>query len=197
MGVNRMAVLAVAILLLVGVPDLLAQPDGHGGGGGRRGTPGAGGDPSDASLTDFNRALAVQATPDQASHFPDLIRNTENARKLAQALSGEKADSATDFARQSAALKDAVEEAQGGNQDYVKSFTKSQKAGLKELTKRLEKADSEVTKQWKELEKQLGGAKANSEGIASSADRLEKALEEFQSQQIILGKEMGVQTPAT
>jgi hypothetical protein len=197
MGVNRMVVLAVAIPLLVGVPDLLAQHGGHGGGGGRRGTPDAAGDPSDASLTDFNRALAVQATPDQASHFPDLIRITENARKLAQALSGEKADSATDFARQSAALKDAVEEAQGGNQDYVKSFTKSQKAGLKELTKKLEKADSEVTKQWKELEKQMGGAKANSEDIASSADRLEKALEEFQSQQIILGKEMGMQTPAT
>ena len=53
-----------------------------------------------------------------------------------------------------------MEEAQGANQDFVKSFTKSQKAGLKEMTKKLEKADSEVTKQWKDLERQLGGAKA-------------------------------------
>ena len=36
-----------------------------------------------------------------------------------------------------------------------------------------------------------------SEGIAGAADRLEKALEEFQSQQTGLGKEMGIQTPAT
>ncbi len=35
-----------------------------------------------------------------------------------------------------------------------------------------------------------------SEGTAGAADKLEKALEEFQSQQIGLGKEMGI-TPAT
>ena len=151
-----------------------------------------------ASLSDFNRALAVQATPDQTSHFPELTKSTETARKLAQELAqlGGKADSANDFAKQSAALKSAVEEAQGANQDFVKSFTKSQKAGLKELAKKVEKADSEVGKQWKDLEKQLSGVKAANEGIAGSADKLEKALEELQSQQIELGKEMGI-TPAT
>jgi len=107
-----------------------------------------------------------------------------------------KADSTTEFYRKTAALKEAVEEAQGSNQDFVKSFTKSQKAGLKELTKKLEKADSEVTKQWKDLEKQAGTAKSVSEGTAGAADRLEKALEEFQTQQIELGKEMGI-TPAS
>jgi hypothetical protein len=38
--------------------------------------------------------------------------------------------------------------------------------------------------------------KGANEGMAGSADKLEKALEEFQSQQIELGKEMGI-TPAT
>lgn len=195
MAMNRVATLAVGILLLVSVPGLLAQHGGHGGGG-RRGTPLAGGDTSDAGLTDFNHALAVQATADQASHFQKLLKNTESARKLAQELAAARADSATHSSRKSAALKDAVEEAQGGNHDFVKSFTKSQKAGLKELTKKLEKADSEVGKQWKELERQLA-TKGGVEVIASTADRLEKALEEFQSQQISLGKEMGVQTPGT
>jgi len=196
--VSRVAVLTIGTLLLLST-SLLAQHGGHGGGGGRGGAPRAGAaDTSDASLADFNRALAVQATSDQASHFPELSKSTENARKLAQDLAGPgaKADSATDFARKNAALKAAVEDAQGSNQDFVKSFTKSQKAGLKELTKKLEKADSEVTKSWKDLEKQLGGAKANSEVIAGTADKLEKALEEFQSQQVELGKEMGI-TPAT
>jgi hypothetical protein len=197
MRVNRLAVLAIGIFLLLYAPSLLAQHGGHGGGG-RGGAPKAGGgDTSDAGLTDFNRALAVQATSDQASHFPGLTKATETAMKLAEDLStpGGKADSATDFTRKTAALKEAVEEAQGGNQDFVKSFTKSQKAGLKELTKKLEKADSEVAKLWKDLERQIGGATASNEGIMSAADKLEKALGEFQSQQIELGKEMGI-TPA-
>jgi hypothetical protein len=197
--VGRVAVLGVGTFLLLCAPVLWAQHGGHGGGG-RRGTPGAASsDTSDAGLTDFNHALAVQANSDQTAHFPKLIQSTESARNLAQELSGlgGKADRATDFSGRTAALKDAVEEAQGVNQDFVKSFTKSQKAGLKEMTKKLEKADSEVAKQWKELEKQLAGAKAVSEGIAGAADRLEKALEEFQSQQIGLGKEMGIQMQAT
>jgi hypothetical protein len=190
-------VLAIGTLLLLSASTLLAQHGGHGGGG-RRGSPGAGSaDTSDAGLADFNRALAMQATTDQISHFPQLTKSTEAARKLAQDCSGlsGKADSATEFSRRTAALKEAVEEAQGSNQDFVKSFTKSQKAGLKELTKKLEKADSEVGKLWKDLERQLGGAKAVTEAIALTADKLEKALEEFQSQQIELGKEMGI-TPA-
>jgi chromosome segregation ATPase len=196
--VSRFMVLVVGTVLLLSASTLLAQHGGHGGGG-RRGSPGAAsGDTSDAGLADFNRALAVQATSDQTSHFPELAKSSEAARNLARNLSGMngKADSVTEFYRKTAALKAAVEEAQGSNQDFVKSFTKSQKAGLKELTKKLEKADSELTKQWKDLEKQLGGAKAVSEGMAGTADKLEKALEEFQSQQRELGKEMGI-TPAT
>jgi hypothetical protein len=196
--VNRLAALTLGTLLMLPAPNLLAQHGGHGGGG-RGGAPkGAPADTSDAGLTDFNRALAVQANSDQVSHFPGLTKSTETARKLAQELSGPggKTDNVTDFSRKTAALKGAVEEAQGSNQDFVKSFTKSQKAGLKDLTKKLEKADSEVGKQWKDLERQLGGAKTANEGIAGGADKLEKALEEFQSQQIELGKEMGI-TPAT
>jgi hypothetical protein len=194
MSVNRPMVLAIGTLLLLSASALLAQYGAHGGGG-RRGPPGAGsGDTSDAGLADFNHALAVQATSDQIFHFPGLTKSTEAARNLAKNLSGMrgKADSATEFSRKTAALKEAVEEARGSSQDFVKSFTKSQKAGLKELTRKLEKADSEVTKQWKDLQKQLGGAKAVTEGMAGTADKLEKALEEFQSQQIELGKEMGI-----
>jgi hypothetical protein len=196
--VSRLAVLAAGTCLLLSTPFVLAQHGGHAGGG-RGGAPRAGAaDTSDAGLTDFNRALAVQATSDQTSHFPELTNSTETARKLAQELSlpAAKTEGATDFTRETAALKDAIEAAQGSNQDFIKSFTKPQKAGLKELTKKLEKADSEVAKQWKDLEKQLGEAKAPTEGVAGSADKLEKALQELQSQQIELGKEMGI-TPTT
>jgi len=127
-----------------------------------------------------------------------LTKRTEAARKLAHdllQLSG-KAGGATESSQETAALKNAVQDAQGGNQDFVKSFTKSQKAGLKELSKKLEKADAEVAKQWKALDKQLVEAKADREGIAGAADKLEKALAEFQAQQLSLGKGRGIQTPA-
>ena len=87
-----------------------------------------------------------------------------------------------------------MEDAQGGNKYFVKSFSKSQKSGLKELTKKLEKVDSEVAKQKKALDQQLGRPKG--EAIASAAGKLEKALAKFQTQQLSLGKEMGIQTSA-
>src|SRR6476661_5957210 len=74
-------------------------------------------------------------------------------------------------------------------QSLAKSFTKSQKSGLKELTKKLDKADSEVTKQKKALDQRLGLPQGNDEGVASMADKLEKALTDFQEQQLSLGKE--------
>jgi len=174
-----------------------AQRGGHGSGG-RSGAPRAGGSTSDPNLTDFNRALAVQATPDQATQFQTLAKGTEAARKQAQELQqlAAKANNSADFSQQTAALKDAVEDVQGGNKYFVKSFSKPQKEGLKELTKKLEKADSELDKQRKALDQRIEHPKGDSDGIAGTADRLEKALAEFLAQQLSLGKEMGIQTPA-
>ncbi len=76
---SRLIMMVIGTVLLLSASTLLAQHGGHGGGGGRRGSPGAAsGDTSDASLADFNRALAVQATSDQISHFPELTKNTES-----------------------------------------------------------------------------------------------------------------------
>jgi hypothetical protein len=75
---NRLAVLALGIVLLFCSYHAFGQHGGHGGG--------RGGAPSDSSLQDFNHALAVQATPDQASQFQSLAKSTETARKQAQDL---------------------------------------------------------------------------------------------------------------
>ena len=114
MPVSRVAVLAMGAVLLLFASSLLAQHGGHGGGRWTPRAPGAA-NTSDASLADFNRALAVQATPDQTSHFPELTKSTEAARKLAQELvqASGKADTSIEFAKKSAALKSAVEEAAG------------------------------------------------------------------------------------
>jgi hypothetical protein len=192
---NRRGDSALGIVVLLCSLSAFGQHGGHG--GGRGGAPRGTGSTSDSSLQDFNHALAVQATPDQVSRFQALAKSTEAARKQAQELLqlATKTNHSADLSRQTAALKDAVEDAQGGNKDFVKNFSKPQKAGLKELTKKLEKADSELAKQQKALNQQLG-AKSDGGAIAGTADKLEKALAEFQTQQMSLGKEMGIQTPA-
>jgi hypothetical protein len=198
--VNRVAVVTLGIVLLFCSHELLAQHGGHSGGRGS-GAPrstGTGGS-TNSSLQDFNHALAVQATPDQVSQFQTMAKSTAAARKQAQDLLqlAAKANRVADFSKQTTALKDALEDAQGGNKYFVKSFSKSQKSGLKELTKKLEKADSEVAKQRKALDQQLGRTKGESAAIAGTADKLEKALTEFQTQQLSLGKEMGIEIPAS
>jgi hypothetical protein len=195
---NRACGLALGVVLLFCSRGVLGQHGGHG--GGRSGAPRStgGGSTSDSGLQDFNHALAVQATPDQVSRFQSLAKTTEAARKQAQDLLrlAAKADEPAEFSQHVAALKDAVEDVQGSNQSFVKSFSKSQKSGLKELTKKLEKADSEITKQKKVLDQRLGLPQGGDEGIAGMADKLEKALAELQAQQLSLGKEMGIQVPA-
>jgi len=185
-------------MLLLCTYGALGQHGGHG--GGRRGAPGSAGSAgtSNTGLTDFNHALALQATPDQASRFLSLAKDTEAAWKQAQDLFrlAAKADEPAEFSRHVASVKDAVEEVQNGNRSFVKSFSNSQKSGLKELTKRLDKTDSEITKQKKALDQHLGLPEGDDEGVASVADKMEKALAEFQAQQLSLGKEMGIQVPA-
>ena len=195
---NRLTVLALGIVLLFCSYHAFGQHGGHGGGRGGAPRSTGGGAPSDSSLQDFNHALAVQATPDQVSRFQSLAKIAEVARKQAQDLLrlAAKADDTAEFYQHVAALKDAVQDVQGGNKSFVKSFSKSQKSGLKELTKKLDKADSEITKEKKALDQRLGLPHGDDEGVASMADKMEKALAEFQAQQLNLGKEMGIQIPA-
>ena len=195
---KRLGTLAIGIILLLCSHDLMAQHGGHG--GGRRGASGTAGSgsTSDSGLQDFNHALAVQATPDQASKFQSLAKGTEAARKQAQDLLrlAAKADEPAEFRQHVAALKDAVEDLQAGNKAFVSSFSKSQKSGMKELTKKLDKADSEISKQKKALEQRLGLPQDDDQGVAGLADKMEKALADFQAEQMSLGKEMGIEQPA-
>ena len=195
---NRVNRMLLSVVLALCSHTALGQHGGHGGGGGRGGAPRGTGTSSDSSLQDFNHALAVQATPDQASRFQSLAKNAEDARKQAEDLLrlAAKADSPAEFRQHVTALKDAVEDLQAGNKAFVSSFSKSQKSGLKDLTKKLDKADSAIAKEKKALEHRLGLPQGDDEGVASVADRMEKALADFQAQQLSLGKEMGIELPA-
>jgi hypothetical protein len=193
--VKTTVVLIGAIVLLAFPFNALAQRGGgHGGGrGGARGGSASGGGSSDGN--DFSRAVAVQGSDYQASLFHTLVANTQAARKLAHDLQQQAAQhNAADYSSPSAALQAALEKTRSGSDDLLKTFTAPQQSGLKKLIQKLEKANVAVVKQWTVVSRFSERKQIDSERISATAERLEKALAEFEAQQSALAAEMGFTT---
>jgi len=60
------------------------------------------------------------------------------------------------------------------------------------LIKKLSKADVDIGKDSEALQK-LGGSESNGKKVSALVQRLDKALTDFQSEQIDIGKQMGIQ----
>jgi hypothetical protein len=188
---NRLATLVCGIVLLLSPNTLLAPR--RGGHGASTGSPPTGVSNTD-DLKDFNRAFALQATPDQVIQFHRLTKSIQAARKGAQDLL-QVAENASkpDLFHYTNPLPSAVEEAQADNEQFLQSFSAAQKSGLKNLTKKLGKANSDVTKQSKALTRGLGHSGIDGKQIEGVAEKLDKALNDFQTKQLAVGIEMGIQ----
>ncbi len=191
-NMNRLLWLVCGIVLLMNPYALLAQRRG-GHGAGTASAPG--GVSSTDDLKDFKRAVALQATPDQVVQFRRLTESTQIARKSAQDLLkfAENA-SKTDLFRSTDHLTSALEQAQTDNQNFLQSFSAVQKSGLKEITKKLGKANSDVTKRSKALTGDLERSRIASQQISGVAEKLDKALSDVQARQLAIGSEMGIQS---
>ena len=192
---NRLTWLACGIVLLVHPHTLLAQ---------RRGGPGAGtpsrptGVSSTDDLKDFKRAIALQASPGQIVQFRQLTESTQAARKSAQDLLkvAEKTNK-SELLRSTSPLASALEEVQADNQEFLQSFSAVQKSGLKEVTKKLGKANADVTKRNKALTRNLEHSRIAGQQISGVAEKLDKALIDLQARQLAMGSEMGIQSEAS
>jgi hypothetical protein len=185
-------VLVCDIIILVIPCALLAQRGGHGAGAGH--PPAGPSDPApNSDMREFNRAIALQATSDQAARFQQLTKSTEAARKKARNLIQLAANANKPDSSHYSDLNDAVEEARNHNRQFVGSFSTPQQSGLKPLTKKLDKADADLSKQSKTLTQELGRSQINGKKIADVAGKLDKALAGFQSEQLEIGREMGIQ----
>ena len=69
-----------------------------------------------------------------------------------------------------------------------------QKSGLKEITKKLDKANSDVTKGNKALTRDLERSQIADQQISGVAEKLDKALGDLQTRQLAIAKEMGIQS---
>jgi murein L,D-transpeptidase YcbB/YkuD len=188
---NRSLVLLCQIVLLMCSSTLLAQRGGHS--AGRPSTGASNPTASTSDMNDFNRAIALQATPDQIAQFQQLDKSTEATSKQAQNLIQAPNNASTPNSSRYADLSDAVDEAQTNIQHFVSSFSTAQQSGLKPQIKKLRKADSDVSKQSKALAQEVGRSPTNDKKLVDITEKLDKSLTGFRTDLIDLGKEMGIQ----
>jgi hypothetical protein len=191
LNVNRLLWLICGFLLLVNPHTLLAQR--RGGGRSVGASPSPAGVPDTDALKDFKRAVAVQATPDQVIRFGRLTKSIQTAREgtehlLQLAENGSKPD----LFRFTSPLVSAVEGARTDNENFLQSLSAVQKSGLKDVTKKLRKADSDVTKRSNALARDLERSRIGGPHISVAADKLDKALSDFQAKQLAIGIQMGI-----
>ncbi|MGD0469509.1 MAG: hypothetical protein ABSA54_14110 [Terriglobales bacterium] len=199
-SVPGVAVLIVGIALLTSPARMLAQ---HGGGG--HGMPtgaGGGGRPGGVSekddLKDFHRAMAVRASAQQSAAFATIAQDVQAASDQLKTFREllRKVPASSPLSDRAATLDQAMEKARTDNQSFLASFSSVQESGLKDIVKKLAKADSDLVKQIKALDQIVQTPKPDSEQIANSAASLDKALASFQSQQLALGTEMSILLPS-
>jgi len=80
------------------------------------------------------------------------------------------------------------------NGRFMASFSKTQEMLLKPLRKRLRKSYTFVDRESKAVQKRMEPGKVIPERMMSAAANLEKALSDFRTDQIRLGREMGIQS---
>jgi hypothetical protein len=191
-ALNRLSFLICGIVLLTTASSLLAQRGGHGTSAGR--SP-AGTNPvsNTSDISDFNRSIALQASPDQIARFQQLTKSMDTARNEAQDLIHPAGDSKKPDSSRYADLNDAVQEAQSNNRQFVFSFSLPQQSELKLLIKKLKKADSDLSKQSKALAQELERLTIDGSKINNVVEKLNQALTTFQADVLDVGKEMGIQ----
>jgi hypothetical protein len=197
--ISRTKTVIVWAALLLYPCVVLAQHGGHGGGAsiGGGGLSGGGkptGVDAKDDLKDFHRAMAVQATGQQISEYKSMVKSTAAAYAEMQALVEQlnKKDNGSPLGGRGTTLEQALEKARSENKNFLGGFSGPQKSGLKEVTKRLVKADSELAQRSQDLNQRIAETKGAAEPVAGSMQGLERALENFQSQQATLGREMGI-----
>jgi hypothetical protein len=191
-------IILIATLLACSSAAFAQRGGGHVGGGLAGGTGlsqgnrASGIDEKD-DLKDFHEVLAVQATSQQIIDYVAMLKSTTAASEELQGLVAQlnRENNPPEIANHSTTLAQAIEKARSENKKFQDGFSDAQKSGLKEITKRLVKTDSDLAQQAKALD-QITEEKATGPQMASSAQGIEHALTNFQRAQLDLGEEMSI-----
>ena len=167
--------------------------------GGQRGTSPAspGNAPAeDPDVATFKHAVAEQATDEQIEHFHQMVKSTEAARQQAHDLQvlGSRSGDSEKLNSNATTLQNSLDRALSDTQNFRRSFTDSQEATLKNQAKKLTKSDAAVSKRAKAMAQQLEQGTPSPARLVNDAANLEKEIVVLQSDQISLGKQMGIQS---
>jgi hypothetical protein len=147
-------------------------------------------------LETFSRMIALQARPDQVGYFNSVIESTDAVLQESRQLQQPKVATSNIGAinAMSLQLRDSLDDVEHYNRRLMASFTKYQEKELKKLTKRLHKSYSFVTRDAKRVQQLMEPGKTIPDELATGAANLEKALSDFRTDLIRLGREMGIQS---
>ncbi|MGA3213362.1 MAG: hypothetical protein ABSD20_18815 [Terriglobales bacterium] len=166
----------------------------------RGGRGGAGGQPAGATTAagendpgGLKQAIALQATPEQATQCLAMLKDSEAA--MAAIRNAEAGLVTGSFDVDSGGLESLVKKARQSNSKFLASLSDAQNSGLKKPIKDLRKADTGVGSDWEALAKQLQSSNAGNSKKEAAAQNLEKAMAKLHAAQADLGAEMGVQMP--
>lgn len=150
----------------------------------------------DPALTTLTRAVAIQARPDQLGYFLSILDSTDSALEQSRELQtlGPAVNSIPTVNAKSLQLRDALDDVDHYNRRFLATFSKLQSNELKPLTKRVQKSYSFVARDAKMVAQFMEPGKIAPERLTSAAANLEKALSDFRTDQVRLGREMGIQS---
>jgi hypothetical protein len=198
--VGKRAFVQTAELLLgaflVLCPTIMAAQH-HGGHGGAGGVAGANNRPTGVDekdpLRDFHRAMAVEATSQQAGEFQALVKETDTAKSSLQTFveNRQKPGAAPETVIPVTEIDQLLGRLRADSQKFVEGFSAVQKSGLKENLKKLAKADSDLQASQQRLDASSGAGSSGTE-FAARGETVITSLGEFSDQQLALGSEMGI-----
>ncbi|HWZ42298.1 MAG TPA: hypothetical protein VNW97_02430 [Candidatus Saccharimonadales bacterium] len=184
----------LVIAFLLGVQAVEAQrhgggppgPDSHGSKSAPVGT--------GPAVSEFERALAIQATPDQQTFFDMLSQSISSSDQRIHdfiKISGGDSQPA-DYRLQVIGLRDLLEKTVDNSEIFLGSFSSLQKARLKAPAKKLSKAGVELSRLIAILEPESEHPALDHEHLVRLGEDLEKTLTALRSEQLHLGKLMGI-----
>lgn len=143
------------------------------------------------TLKDFHEALAVQATGQQIAEFQALRKKTEGAKAgIQKFLQPVKEISLT--AANNSELDQSLESARSATRNFIDGFSDKQKSGLKEHVRLLDRADTLLGDEERKLDQALKMSPVPSASVSEYAAGLDKAIDDFSSQQLALAREMSI-----
>ena len=191
---NKLHVLLIAgAALVMAAQPMLAQHQ-HGGGSAGGVSAGGGGfiPNGNPGVSDFQKAIALQATPAQSAQFRSWMQSTAAlSTRLGDFSHRSETGKPRDFTNELEVLKGQLEGNNMAHNEFAAGLSTSQRSALKKYTKRLDEASHALAEAFAEITRTSGDS-ANGKLFTKGLERAIKAIAIEQREQQRLADKMGV-----